>query len=106
MSSRTLLLTIGCLALGGCMTAYTHIGDEDPLQGEAVRYNAAVQTINPDPVYAEGGMQPGELGAKGTAAVTRYRTDKVNDRHTKEVNAARASTLSTTEGVSSGGGPQ
>ena len=106
MSSRILLLAIGCLALGGCMTAYTHIGDEDPLQGEAVRYNAAVQTINPDPVYAEGGMQPGELGAKGTAAVNRYRTDKVNDRHTKEVNAARASTLSTTEGVSSGGGPQ
>ena len=38
------------------------------------------------------------------AAVNRYRTDKVNDRHIKEVNAAKASSLSTTEGVSTGGG--
>ena len=104
MSSRLMLLAASSLALGGCATMYSHIGDEDPLQGEAVRYNAAVQTINPDPVYAEGGMQPGEMGAKGVAAVNRYRTDKVNDRHTKEVNAAKATTLSTTQGVSTGGG--
>ena len=104
MSSRSILLGVSCLALTGCSTVYSHIGDEDPLMGESVRYNAAVQTINPDPVYAEGGMQPGEMGAHGVAAVNRYRTDKVNDRHIKEVNAAKASSLSTTEGVSTGGG--
>jgi len=109
MSSRYLLIAVSGMALAGCNTMYSHIGDEDPMLGESVRYNAAVQTINPDPVYAEGGMLPGGMGAKGAAAVNRYRTDKVNDRHTKEVNSAKASTLSTTQGVgqgSGGGGPR
>ena len=55
----------------------------DPGFGEAAKYNAAAQTIDPDPVYAEGGSQPGDSGAKGTAAVKRYRTDAV-----KQVDAA------------------
>ena len=100
---RLLMTTVACVALGACNTVNSHIGDEDPLFGEATKYNAAVQTINPDPVYAEGGALPGDMGAMGVAAVKRLRTDKVSDRHRKE--ARQNSTgLSTTGGGASGGG--
>lgn len=84
MSFKHLLLGASCLALASCNTANSHIGDTDPYFGEAVRYNAAIQTINPDPVYAENGAQPGDNGEKGAKAVERYRTDKVNSRHRSE----------------------
>ena len=77
MSFKHLLLGASCLALCACNTANTHIGDEDPYLGEAVRYNAAIQTINPDPVYSANGAQPGSNGEKGAKAVKRYRTDSV-----------------------------
>ena len=77
MSFKHLLLGASCLALAACNTANTHIGDEDPYLGEAVRYNAAIQTINPDPVYAATAAQPGDNGEKGAAAVKRYRTGRV-----------------------------
>jgi predicted small secreted protein len=100
MSSRKLLFpALGAIAitLTACNTWNRHIGDEDPYLGEAVKYNAAVQTINPEPVYAEGSAQPGDNGDKGAQAVRRYRTDKVNERHTKE-SRVRSSGLSTTQG--------
>ena len=102
---RPMLAATACALLAGCATPdpKRRIGHEDPFFGESVRYNAAVQTINPDPVYAEGGMEPGSSGAKGAAAVARYRTDQVNQRHQSEVNAARSGALSTTEGS---GGPR
>jgi hypothetical protein len=81
MSFKHLLIAASCLALAGCNTANSHIGDEDPYIGEAVRYNAAIQTINPDPVYAANGSQPGDNGDKGAQNVKRYRTDQVNARH-------------------------
>ena len=85
MSFRRLsVLAASGLALSGCNTAHSQIGQEDPYLGEAVRYNAAVQTINPDPIYPEGSAQPGESGAKGVAAVKRYRTDEVNQRHRRD----------------------
>lgn len=77
MSFKHLVLGASCLALAACNTANSHIGDEDPYVGEAVRYNAAIQTINPDPVYAANGAQPGSNGEKGAKAVKRYRTDAV-----------------------------
>jgi predicted small secreted protein len=78
MSSRRYLLALaGCVVLGGCNTANKHIGEEDPFLGEAVKYNAAIQTINPSPIYPEGGAQPGDSGVKGAAAVKRYRSDQV-----------------------------
>lgn len=107
MSFKLVLIAASAIAVAGCNTMASHIGEEDPLFGETVRYNAAVQTINPDPVYPADAAQPGYMGAKGAAAVERYRMDEVNARHTEEVNSAKATTLSTTEGVSSGsGGPQ
>jgi hypothetical protein len=81
-------------ALAGCNTANSHIGDENAFVGEAVKYNAAVQIINPDPVYAQGSAVPGNNGEKGTAAVERYRTDKVK----------AVETMQTTSGTSGSGG--
>ena len=105
MSCRLLILVAACAALAACNTANKRIGQEDPFFGESVKYNSAVQTINPDPVYPEGSAQPGENGDKAAQAVKRYRTDQVNARHTTE--AASASTgLSTTQGTSGGTGPR
>jgi type IV pilus biogenesis protein CpaD/CtpE len=94
-SKRFLMIAIAAAALAGCNTWNRHIGDEDPFFGEATKYNAAVQIINPEPVYAEGTAEPGSSGAKGTEAVKRYRTDKV-----KDVETMQTSTISV-----GGGGP-
>lgn len=76
-SRRLLLAPLTLVLLAGCDTVYPQSGSTDPGFGEAVKYNAAIQTIDPDPVYAEGDSQPGDSGAKGAAAVRRYRTDAV-----------------------------
>ena len=76
MSSRLLLIAAGCIALGACNTT-RNIGQEDPALGEALKYDAAIQTVNPDPTYPAGAAQPGDSGVKGAAAVKRYRTDAV-----------------------------
>jgi hypothetical protein len=81
---RALIPVIGLAALAGCNTMNTHIGDEDPGMGEAVKYNAALQTINPTPVYPPTAAQPGDNGAKGQAAVKRYRTDAVKPVETMQ----------------------
>ena len=77
MSSKLLLIAVASLALGSCSTVNKNIGQEDPGIGEAAKYNAAIQTVNPDPVYHAGDAQPGDSGVKGAAAVKRYRTDAV-----------------------------
>ena len=77
MSSRLLSLATAALALGACSTMNKPIGAEDVALGETVKYNAAVQTVNPDPVYQEGDAQAGDSGAKGAAAAKRYRSDAV-----------------------------
>ena len=46
MSSRHLsIVAAASLALTGCNTWQSHYGDEDPGLGEAVAYDAAVQTM-------------------------------------------------------------
>ncbi|HEX6660873.1 MAG TPA: hypothetical protein VF067_03265 [Sphingomicrobium sp.] len=92
MSSRILLIAAGALVIAGCNTTRKNIGQEDPGLGEAVKYDAAVQIINPEPVYQAGAAQPGDSGVKGAAAVKRYRTDAV-----KQVES-----MQTTSGSSSG----
>jgi len=95
MSSKLILIAAAMLLTCGCRTGYTHhIGDEDPGLGETVKYNAAAQIINPDPVYPAAGAQPGDNGAKAQAAVKRYRTDSVKD----------VETISSTESSSGGSG--
>ena len=88
MSSRLLILVVACGALAACNTANKRIGQEDPFFGESVKYNAAVQTINPDPVYPEGSAQPGENGDKGAQAVKRYRTDQVKETESLGVDSS------------------
>ena len=95
MSSKLLLIAAGGLALGACSTMNKNIGQEDPALGEAAKYNAALQTINPDPVYPPGSAQPGDNGAKGANAVKRYRSDAV-----KQVESMQ------TTGSSGGGSPR
>lgn len=96
MCSRPLTLAGLSLALlSGCTTQQGDLElSSDPNFGEAHRYNAAVQTIDPAPVYQAGDARPGDHGEKGAAAVKRYRTDRVKDVEVME----------TTRGSS--GGPQ
>lgn len=85
MSSRNLWIVAGAsLALAGCNTWQSHYGDEDPGLGEAVAYDAAVQTINPAPVYSADAAQPGANGEKGATAVKHYRAGQVKDTQTMQ----------------------
>jgi len=88
---RSLLPIAGLMFLAGCNTGNTHLGDEDPFMGEAVKYNSALQTINPTPVYTAEGAQPGDSGALGAAAVKRYRTDKVKEVQTMDTTSSSGS---------------
>jgi hypothetical protein len=68
MRSNIFLVSTGAaiLAVGGCAPV-------DPGFGEAVRYDMAIQTIDPDPVYPPGSLQPGYHGEKAQKASERYR---------------------------------
>jgi hypothetical protein len=94
MSSRLLVIALASAALCACSTVNKNIGQEDPGLGEAVKYNAALQTINPAPVYGPGGAQSGDNGDKGAQAVKRYRTGQVK----------ALETIGTTSGSGSSGG--
>ena len=94
MSFRFLLIAAGGLALTACNTMYTHIGDEDPGIGEAVAYDAAIETVNPTPVYSADSAKPGDNGEVGVAAVKRYRSGSVKD----------VQSMSTSSGGGGGGG--
>ena len=72
---------------------------DDAGMGEASRYNAAVQVINPTPVYSAEGAQPGDNGDKLAAAVKRYRTGSVKE-------PAAVSTSGGSGSSGGGGGPQ
>jgi hypothetical protein len=94
MSSRLIAAAAGCALLGACMTPPPQAGSLDAGLGEAVKYNAAAQIIDPDPVYPAGGAQPGDHGEKAANATKRYRADQV-----KETESSR----SASDGGSSGG---
>jgi hypothetical protein len=89
--SRILLAGAAMLALGACNTANRNIGSEDVAMGEAVKYNDALQTINPAPVYTSASAQPGGSGSKGAAAVKRYRTDTVKQVETMQTTGSTSS---------------
>ena len=78
MSSRLLIVIAGAALLSACQTQpLPQAGSADVAWGEASKYNAAIQTINPDPVYTAQDAQPGDNGEKMANAVKRYRTDNV-----------------------------
>jgi hypothetical protein len=92
-SKRILMVGVALCALSGCDTTRP-IGSEDIAFGEAVKYDNAIQVINPAPVYAADATQPGSSGDKGAQAVKRYRTDTVKPLET----------MRTTDRVSSSNG--
>jgi len=47
--------------------------------GEAVKYDMAVQTVNPEPQYPADGAQPGDSGEHAADATKRYRDGNVTD---------------------------
>jgi hypothetical protein len=96
MSSRLLVISLATLGLCACSTVHKNIGQEDPGFGETVKYNAALETINPAPVYGPNGAQPGGNGDNGAQAVKRYRSNQV-----KQVES-----MGTTSGSGSGGSPR
>jgi hypothetical protein len=100
MSFRHLAAIAGCIALGACATPPPQAGSLDAGFGEVTKHNAAVQIIDPDPVYTAEGAQPGDNGEKGANAVKRYRTDQV-----KETESA-SSTKKAGSGSGSGSGPR
>ena len=75
MSFKLALVIPATLMLAGCLNE--PIGARDGAIGEAVKYDAALQTINPDPVYPPGSAQPGDNGDVAAKAVQRYRTGAV-----------------------------
>jgi hypothetical protein len=94
MSSRR-IFAAGAIALG--LTACgmnQQIGTEAQSFGEAVKYDTAIQTINPTPEQVAGAAQPGASGAMGAAAIKRYRTGTVKN----------VEPMQTTSGTNSGTG--
>jgi hypothetical protein len=64
--------------------------------GEALKYDMAAQTVNPDPQYPEGAEEPGGDGVHGAKAVERYRKGTTK--------AVKTETTSTGGSGGSGGG--
>ena len=60
------ILAAVALASPGCTPV-------DPGFGEAVRYDLAAQTVDPDPQYPADAHQPGDHGEKAQKATERYR---------------------------------
>ena len=91
-SKRTAIL-LAIPLLWACETVHPESQSHDPGFGEAVKYNAAIQTINPEPVYDADDAVPGQNGQRGADATKRYRSGQVKE------------TESEGTGSGSGGGP-
>jgi hypothetical protein len=103
MRCKEILAVLSVTVLAGCASVDPVSQSPDPAFGESVRYNAAIQTVNPNPVYPADSSQPGERGDVAQESVERLRTGQTGDRHNSEVSSAKSSTVSTTTGVASGG---
>ena len=77
MSFKRLFAPILLVMVAGCQTPAPQAGSLDAGFGETVKYDIALQVIDPDPVYDDQDAQPGSDGAKAAAAARRYRTDQV-----------------------------
>ena len=68
MRSKAILLSTGAVlfAAAGCTPV-------DPGFGEAVRYDMAIQTVDPDPQYPADGAKPADSGEHAQKATERYR---------------------------------
>ncbi len=79
MSSKLLIAALSLGILTGCTQLYPGSLSADRGFGEAVKYDIAVQTIDPDPVYGPESAQPGDHGERGQKAVDRYRKGAVKE---------------------------
>ena len=85
---------VGTAALAAALGACAPV---DLSLGEAVKYDQAIQTINPDPVYPPGSALPGASGTHAVTAAKAYRLGTVKP----------VERISASSGASSGGsGPQ
>ena len=89
------MATFSRIAMALAMVAVAGCTQVDHGFGEALKYDMAMQTIDPDPVYPPGGAQPGDSGERGANAVQRYLQGAVID-------VAAESTTTTASGSSSG----
>lgn len=79
MRFNVLLPVVALSLCSACETVDPTTQSTDAGFGETLKYDMAIQTINPDPVYDEEGAQPGDSGARAAEATKRYRTDRVKD---------------------------
>jgi len=86
---------------GAAMLVTAACAPVDPGFGEAYRYDMAVQTVDPDPVYPEDGAKPGDSGEHAAKATERYRKG-----NTKPVVRESSSSGSSGGGSGGGSGPQ
>ena len=100
MSSKLGLTVLSAVALAaaGCSAV-------DPGLGEAQRYDMAIQTIDPDPVYPADSAKPGDNGEKAAKATKRYRTDSVKPVETMSVSGSGSGGGGSGSSSSSSGGP-
>lgn len=80
MRSRLLILVPA-----GALLAMTGCAPVDPGFSEAVRYDMAIQTIDPDPVYSEDSLKPGYHGEKAQKATDRYRKGTTKPLRTESI---------------------
>ena len=66
MRFKSMLILAGAAIAAACTPV-------DSGFGEAVRYDLAVQTVDPDPQYPADARQPGDHGEKAQKATERYR---------------------------------
>ena len=79
MSSKLLIAPLAVGLLAGCTQLHPVSLSPDPGFGEAVKYDMAVQTVDPDPVYGPESAQPGDHGERSQKAVDRYRKGSVKE---------------------------
>jgi hypothetical protein len=82
MRSKLLLVSTGAalLAAAGCAPV-------DPGFGEALHYDMAVQTIDPDPQYPADALNPGYHGEKAQKATERYRKGQTKPLRTESISS-------------------
>jgi hypothetical protein len=98
VSSRLILVGLAAATLGACAPdgSYTPYAMPPSAFGEALKYDMAVQTIDPDPVYPAGAAEAGTNGDAARAAAERYRKGQVKA-------VERESTTQTTSGGAGSG---
>lgn len=67
---KLMLAAVLAVASAGCAPV-------DAGMGEALRYDMAAQTVDPDPVYPQDGAKPGDDGEHAAKATDRYRKGNV-----------------------------